>query len=87
MFLLDFSVMIPPIRKAAECVGTRKGLRHQLKPQFTNTLDFWKHKTVPHPLHMGVGLCYNQLNNLNLSNRFAPHQSLPCAKGGGTAKP
>ena len=30
--------------RATECVGTRKGLRHQLKPQSTNTLDFWKHK-------------------------------------------
>ena len=27
----------------------------------TNTLDFWKHKIVPHPLHMGVGLCYNSV--------------------------
>jgi len=38
-----------------------KGLRYQIKPQFTNTLDFRKHKTIPYLLHMGMGLCYNTI--------------------------
>ena len=37
-----------------------------------------------------VPLCLAEIiicSNSNLSNSYAPHQSLPCVKGGGTAKP
>ena len=41
-----------------------QGSATSAEPQPTNTLDFWKHKIIPYPLHMGMGLCYNLLNKL-----------------------
>ena len=46
-----------------------QGSATSAEPQFMSTLDFWNHKNTPYPLHMGVGLCYNLLNNLNLMKR------------------
>ena len=47
-----------------------QGSATSAEPQFTNTLDFWKYNIIPHPLHTGVGLCYNLLNKLELGDDF-----------------
>ena len=55
----DFFATIPPIRASSPMCRNWQGSATSAEPQPTNTLDFWKYKFIPYPLHMGMGLCYN----------------------------